>query len=244
MKFKRLLILPLLLLTVSSCKEDTTDYGTIDFDEKDYICQGGSYGGFFLDVNVGRYLASGSEYEFIFRSSYSVDTSYTINISKPQLAEYQMITSDSFNLITKNATGDFILKIENAKGLLVYRNVIRVRKPYTPEEMGEALYNVDKYVTPSGYGGYLGDFRLSFTSANPIEGSLTGGDDYEQDIRITFSMTFDEYIPAYDAYGFVVTEISSSASYTKLTYINVARCLDSIYLYDSNGLLTILQAQL
>ena len=247
----KLLFIPLLavgLLTGCNNQGDPNalaDYGTIQFDEADYICGEGSYGEFFLDINVGRCLANDSSYKFHFSSSYTLDKSYTISVSKGALAKYTVdeTNNEYFTISTAHGVGDFILKIENALGALVYRNVVHVRKAYAKEEMAKALFKIDKYETPKGYGTYLGQWRLSFISSNPMTGSFAGGDDQDANVSISFTTQYTSYSEYSDCYVYTVNTISSNTQLTTLTEIAIARCLDSVYIYATasgeSSLLTI-----
>lgn len=252
----KLLFIPFLALGfLTGCNNqansgELVDYGTIQFSEDDYISGNGSYGEFFLDINVGRYLANDTKYEFKFSSSYTVDKSYTISISKKGLASYTIDETDSdvFYITTSHGVGDFILKLENARGELVYRNVVHVRKAYAKEEMAKALFKVDRYDTPKGYGAYLGEWRLSFISSNPMTGSFAGGDDQDAGVSISFTTTYQDYSEYSDCYLYTVSTTSSNTQLTVLKEIAIARCLDFIYVYaetsGSSSLLTIVTASI
>ena len=248
----KLLFMPLLAISLlagcdrkpTNTGDSLTNYGEIQFDEADYICDSGSYGGFFLDVNVGRYLGNDTTYEFSYTSNYTADLSFSILISKPNLASYEMTGQKTFDLKIAHGVGDFLLELEDAQGILVYRNVIKVRKSYSIDEAPKKLFSVDKYQTPAGYGSYAGDWRLSFTSASPLVASFAGGDELEQNVSISFSAKFSKYESAIDCYRYNVTTISTNATQTTVAFIRVARCLDTIYVYESGNIITILTASI
>ena len=220
-----------------------TDYGTLEFADADYICKGGSYGGFFAEVNVGRAIAHSTTYEFVFESSYSSDKSFEITVSNPRLAAANKTGEREFTIATAEAIGDFILKIENAQGILVYRNVIHVKRSYTPEYMPNRLFNIDYFQSAKEYERWYGSWRLSFTGyEDGLVGSLTGGDELEQNVTISFSATYGEFVEGADAYLFNVTTISTTAKQTEVIYFLITRCSDSMYVYEDSGLLAILNA--
>ena len=255
MKIRRLLLLPLMFsFMLTGCSGETTstdttsypdysqtDYPSIDFSEADYICTGGSYGGQFAEVNVGRYLADSTTYEFRYESSYSADPSYTIRIAPEALATATTVDTTKFNIATNEHTGDFILKIENALGELVYRNVVHVRKAIPQEDMARMLYNSSNFKSMKDYERFYGSWRMSFTAQDPLTGAISGGDDLEQNVKITFTLKFEEMSDYYDTYIYTVNTVSTNATQTEITTIMFARCLDWVYVYEESGLLTMLR---
>lgn len=247
MKFKRLLALPLLLtVLLNGCdtqkggkKQEDTDYPIIEVEEGYCFSRGGSYSGFFIEVGIGRKLGTNGEYEF--NLTPSVGGEFTVEISVPQLASIEMF-GNYFTLTTHQYTGDFIMKIKNSADLLIYRNVIRVRKAYSYSEVPQALYDVDKYTTTfdSTVQYVYGTWNLIFTSANPISGTLAGGDDMEQNVNITFDMTYIGTDETTDCYEYQMTTKTTTASSTEVVGMLVTRCLDMIYVYEDSGLLAML----
>lgn len=249
-----LLVLPMLVgcgdqgkhKDTSGDEYEITDYGTVEFKSKDYIQKGGNYGETFADVAVGRYVANDSTYLFSYTSS-NVNPAFEIFISNPNLATATMEegSTTNFTITTANAIGDFILKIEDADGMLVYRNVIHVRRKYTAEYMPQRLYNIDFFASPEDYAAYIGSWRLTVTefSTTDFTATLTGGDDYEQNVSISFTATYDTYVPYFDGYSFTIKTTKSTAKLTVLTGLVVARCSDYMYIYVEDGLLTMLTAR-
>ena len=248
----KLLFIPLLAVgLLAGCNNGgdpnaVKDYGTIQFDKEDYISEKGSYGGFFSEIYMSRSLANDSTYEFEYSSSYTVDKSFTVSISKPGLASFTLTGETTFDIKTTHGVGDFILTIKNAIGELVYRNVVHVRQSYEIEAVPKALFKVDVYKTSSDWGGYIGDWRLSFISSNPLTGSFAGGDDQDQGVSISFTAEYVQYVEWSDCYLFNVTTTKTNTEMTKLTELAVARCLDVIYVYfdvsNESHLLTVLNA--
>lgn len=223
---------------------------TIDWDEKDYLCKGGSYGGYFSDVNVERMLCTESSYEFMFESSHATDKSYTIKITNPVIAEaVKRADNDKMFDLNCKSQGDFILTIENADGILVYRNIIRVRNAIKTDGMEAYLRNVDKFIVPPAYASYFGEYKMSFDYLDEFDGKfcgiLKGGDDYDANVNIIFTLAYDEVLPDRDCYSYKLTEIYTETQLTYIGYLNISRAGDWLYLYEdeelgTGGLLTML----
>ena len=248
-----LLVLPILVgcgdqgkhKDTSGDNYEITDYGTVEFKDKDAIQQSGSYGETFSDIGVGRYLANDTSYLFSYESS-NVNPAFEIFISNPNLATATMEegSNKNFTIKTANAIGDFILKIEDADGMLVYRNIVHVRRSYTAEYMPQRLYNVDYYGSLEILASIYGSWRLTFTDyKDGLVGTFSGGDDYEQNVSVTFSATYDSYVAYYDAYLFNITITKTNAKQTNIVAFLVARCADYLYMYVEDGLVAMLTAR-
>lgn len=223
---------------------------TIDWDEKDYLCKGGSYGGYFADVNVNRMLCVGTDYDFAFESSHAIDKSYTVKSTNNDIAEPVKRAGNEkiFDLKCKSQ-GDIILTIENADGILVYRNIIRVRNAIKLDEMDSYLYSIDRFDVPEEFAIYFGEYKLSFNYLDEFDGkfcgTLKGDDAYDSNVYIIFTMEFDEVLPDRDSYSYKLTEIYTETQLTFVGYLNISRAGDWIYLYEdeelgTGGLLTML----
>lgn len=253
MKFKTLLITGLLATTIGlvGCGKGGTnpDFPTIDWNEKDYVCKGGSYGGFFAEINIERQLCVDSQYDFVFESSLSRSKEFTVKSSNTDIAEaVKDSTVRGFYLNTK-AQGDLILTIENADGVLVYRNIVRVRNAISLDDMDKYLQKIDKFVTPTEYARYYGSYRLTFEFSEELEGKLVGtlkgGDDYDPNVTIMFTMEFDMNLPDRDCYSYKLTTVYTATQLTFIEYLNITRCGDWMYMYEdevkgTGGLLTML----
>lgn len=210
---------------------------TIDWDEKDYLCKGGSYGGYFSDINVGRILCTGTSYDFMFESSHATDKSYTVISTDTSICEPVVASSTSkmFDLSCKKQ-GDVIITIENCDGILVYRNIVRVRKPIAVDEMGDYLSSVDKFVIPQEYEYYLGSYKLSFDYFDEYDGELCGtfkgGDDYDSNVLIIFSLEYELLLDDRDCYSYKLETLSSNSQLTFIGYLNISRAGDWLYLYE------------
>lgn len=255
MKIRRLLFLPLILnCLLAGCSGDgssnqttsypdysQTDYPLINLKDEDRIISGGSYGGYFIEVNNERYLADNTTYQFIYQSSYYADPNFTVTVAPEALATVETVDMTKFNLITNEHTGDFLLKIENALGELVYRNVVHVRKAVPQDDVARMMVATDKFKSVKEIEVFTGSWRLSFTTESPLTGALNGGDELEQGVKISFTLTYVETDSYFDCYVYNVKTLETNASQTNLTEIMIARCLDYVYVYDSNGILTMLR---
>lgn len=224
------------------------EFKTLEFDEKDYICEGGLFNEFFVEVNMGRYLSTDRTYLFAFNSSYAADVTFTVSIramSEADMVEIKNITDTSFE-IECYRYGDFILYMENALGESVYRNIVHVRRAYKAEEVAEKLYLIDSFYVPEELSYYFGEYRLSFVDKNPLSGILVGSDEVESYAEIYFTATYSEYVEYYDCYQFNIKQDSENSiqTSTTLSYFLISRCCDEMILYYQNGLLAFLYPNL
>lgn len=262
MKLKKLILSGLLGLTftLTSCGNNdnpnppTPDpdpvIPTIDWDEKDYVSKGGSYGGYFSDVNVERKLCTDTTYDFMFESSHATDKSYVVKSTNSSIGEVVRREGDNKNFDIKcKAQGDIILTIENADGILVYRNIVRVRNAIKTDDMNTYLRNVDRFETPQEYAVYFGTYKMSFDFLDEFDGKfcgiLKGGDDYDPNVNKIFTIEFDTLLPDRDCYSYKLTEIYTETQLTFIEYLNISRAGDWMYLYEdetvgTGGLLTML----
>lgn len=240
-KLAYLLILPMLFVGLSSCgnKGEVVypEYPEITWDEKDYICNG-SAGGWFTEISVGRYLSVGRSFDFTFKTGNTRDKSFTVKSSNPNVALPTNKGDKKNFILTCNGIGDTILTIEDADEMLVYRNIIRVRKAYSLSNIAEGLYKTDKFVSPAGWESWLGSYTVTFTEKNPITGIMKGTDDYEgQIVTHNFTLKYDMYYEPTDCYCYNVDKFETTSSITTLTQIAITRALDTIYIYDGEGVL-------
>lgn len=227
----------------------TSQIPTVDWDEKDFVSKGGSYGGFFTEINIGRQLCSESSYEFTFQSSLSGSKDFNVKISNPVLAEAVKDSQNHGFVLNTKSAGDFILTIENADEILVYRNIVRIRDAIKLEDMDKYLQSVDKFVSPAEYEKYYGSYRLAFTFdpsvSDKVTGTLKGSDDYDSGVNIIFTYDYDMFLPERDCYSYKLTTIYQGSQLTYIGYLNITRCGDWMYMYEdevkgTGGLLTLL----
>lgn len=241
MKFKRLgLILFLSTMLLGACgskesssatTEETSIY-TTSLPEEDQIQKGGSYSGYFIELAMNRRFAENTEYEFRFESNCSAGKAFRVKSSREESVTVVGDTtkSSSFKLACHEA-GDSVITIYNAQDVLVYRHVLMVRKAYTQETIGKAMYDVDYFKSWS----YMGEWKITITDPNaPFAGVLRGGDDFEQNIETEFTLNYEGYYSSVDCYSFSVNTTKTNSE-THLTYLNVTRCCDTMYLYYLTG---------
>lgn len=188
----------------------------------------GSIGGILIDVAVNRFLANDSEYVATFKCN-AIDPTMTFKSSRPDSVTIEKSTAsaESFIIVTHNP-GDSILQIYDYQEILVYRNVIRVRQSYSPEDIKQVIYDYDIYKGTK----MAGNHRMVFNSADPFVGQLSGSDDFESGLNITFTATYSEYLVSWDMYLYTleVTENETNSS-TILSSMCVSRTGDQIILY-------------
>ncbi|MGM9873485.1 MAG: hypothetical protein ACI31G_01005 [Bacilli bacterium] len=235
MKFKRFATLFLLLFTSSSLLSSCNNANDITSSESEELVElecepisSGTCGGILIDVAVNRLLANDTQYEATFKCN-SINPEMTFKSSRPQSVTIAKSTSsaESFIIETHNP-GDSILQIYDYEGILVYRNVVRVRQSYTPEQITQAIYDYDIYKGTK----MAGNHRMTFTSVTPFAGLFTGSDDFESGMNISFEATYNTYIDAWDMYEFTI-EITNneSNSQTILSSLCVTTTADQILLY-------------
>ena len=208
---------------------------TIDFDKKDYVSRG-SIGGYLIDLGVNILLSSGAEYLCSLTPSTGVtDYTLTFESTKPEYVTVRKVdNSDSEFYIVAVSAGDSILKIYDVDGVLVYRNIVRVREPYAANEITKVMYDNDIY---RGHL-MLGKHRLSVLSYTDTTfvAQIKGSDDYET-IDVTVEGTYVGYVEVIDSYEFsLTTKQNTSNTQTKMTELYITRVSDEIKLYYQNGI--------
>ena len=267
MKLKNVVLALLTSALLIGCNQNKTNkeddsYTPIVLEEEDILQKNGSYGGYFIEIGAGRSLSVNHHYEFSYESSHATDKSFTVLLAtsanslgkeKTLYAEISAVEgNEKYFAIDTKKVGDNVLLIYDADEMLVYRNVIHIRRPVTVDTLKESLYRVDKWVSSKEYQTYFGSWTLSFTQYRPqLVGALVGGDDYESDLTFEFIAEFDEdedanpYEEATDAFSLYIETTSTNSLYTTLFSFLVGACLDVIYVYYDSGtevhLLTILE---
>ena len=200
--------------------------------EEDEICEGGSYGGYFIEINVNRLLANDETYHCSFESS-NPNKAITVVSTRPESVTIHYGTNPNRDIILKtHAPGDSIIKIYDADDMLVYRKVVRVRQAYTSEDIGDAIFENDSYLGMK----FMGDHRMTFIENGPIVGIFSGSDDFETDMRIKFEANYLGYLEDRDAYEYSLDIVDRDAySTTKITVLQVSRTADVMYLYYNSG---------
>lgn len=208
-------------------------------DVKDY--QGkGSFGGYFIDLSVGSEIARGKTYSLTYNNDSLTDQSLSAVISNPEILSW--VDNDGNYSIVGNGIGNSKLEIYNSNNDLIYRTVVKVRRPFeSSDEVIDYLSGVD-YFTASGYGEgvYNGDeskttklvFNDDYTGSYYGVSQEAGGDIGNN----TFTLEFEEFYSTYSTFRFNVTNFTKSDSYT-LDYtvktLDVTETGDQIRLYSS-----------
>ena len=196
--------------------------------ETEEIVEGGSYGGYFIEINTERLLSENSSYHCTFEAS-NPKKNIRVESTRPESITVEFGTNPNRDIILKtHAAGDSIIKIYDADEMLVFRKVVRVRKAYSQEEMEDVLFDNDLYLGLQFYG----DHRITFTETQPLVGILSGSDDFEKNMRIKFETTFTAYVEDRDVYQYSLEIIDRDQySTTVIKTLQVAPTGDVMYLY-------------
>jgi len=215
-------------------------YENLQLAEKDVIQEGGGYGGTFLDVAVKRFLSTESTFLFSFTSKHSIDPSFTVKLSTDKHMTVGEINNGKFNVTTTAVAGDTIMTMYDSDGVLIYRNIIRVRPKQTKETIINAIDSAQYYkilpeVKAMGYGSWT--FQSMSLEENTLTCTLAGGDEYDPDnkCRFTLSTAQCEYSEGADWYCFKALNSVSENRSTIITYICVAAAADVMYAYAGTG---------
>ena len=196
--------------------------------ETEEIIEGGSYGGYFIEINSERLLAENSTYHCTFEAS-TANKQIRVESSRPESITVELGDNPNRDIIINTHTaGDSIVKIYDADEMLVYRKVIRVRKAYAKEEIENELFDNDVYLGMK----FLGDHRITFTELDPIIGVFSGSDDFEKNMRIKFEMEYVSYLDDRDVfqYDLTITERDQTST-TVITTLQISPMADVMYLY-------------
>lgn len=143
----------------TSSTNSIISYSEIDFNSEEAIQKSCSISGALLDIDIGRWLCQGLTYSCTVSTDLT-DQNITFSSSNTDVLEVTLV-ENSINQLTLNAVqvGDSILRVFNAEGVLVYRNIVRVRPKKTVDEMFDYLVEVDHF---QAYG-FNGDASITFT---------------------------------------------------------------------------------
>ena len=232
----------ILLFTMVSCNQPAnnhkpvnpdSDIPTIDFDESDYVSHG-TAGGYLIDIGANSLLSENNDYLCTFVPSTSTD-GYIRLVSTREESVTLTLKGEGQAEFTINAhePGDSIIKIYDSNDILVYRNIVRIRKAYSETEIINACYENDVFKGLK----MLGNHRMTFLdNATVATAQLKGNDDYEKNINISFSCTYSQYIQEIDSYEFTceVTD-NPNNSQTKITVLFISRTASEIKMYYRSG---------
>lgn len=232
-----LLTLPFILTACPSNKKDphygdlTYRYEDLKVDEE--FARGGSYGGYFTEVNTDRFLCTNSEYTFTFESSYKKDTSFTVYSSDKSHVTVKMTKTKKFYLQTHSA-GDSIIEIENALGELVYRKVVRVRPSLDEKDVLATVSKAEYFATIPELVGQIGNWKFAVTKeGSKYEGVVNGGDDYDANVKCSFTLEFEDYYKDQDYYCYLAKDAESTSRDTVIEAICFSRAGDLAYVYTT-----------
>lgn len=196
--------------------------------ETEEIIEGGSYGGYFIEINTERLLSENSVYNCTFEAS-NPKKNIRVESTRPESVTVELGKNQNRDIILKtHAAGDSIIKIYDADEMLVYRKVVRVRKSYTQNEIEDVLFENDLYLGMT----FMGNHRITFTETNPLVGIFSGFDDFEKNMRIKFETNFVAYLEDRDVYQYSL-EITDRDEYstTIIKTLQISPTADVMYLY-------------
>ena len=229
-----------MMLTMVSCNapnntqpsSNPEDIPTINFDSNDYVCRG-TAGGYLIDVGANSLLSENNSYVCSFAPSTSTDGVVRLTSSREASVTISQKQGQSEFTITTHTPGDSIIKIYDSNDILVYRNIVRVRKAFTTDEIINECYNNDVYKGVK----MLGNHRMTFLDNNTIPtAQLRGSDDYEANIDLSFSCTYNRYLQEIDSYEYLC-EITANPnnSQTRITILYISRTASEIKMYYRSG---------
>ena len=200
----------------------------VEITDVEEFSSGGSYGGYFTDINFNRILKSDASYAVTFQSSNSNKEIRVTSSREESVTISRKENSNSeFDIVT-HKPGDSIVCIYDADDMLVYRKIVRVRKAQTPESIVEECFQNDTYLGMKA----LGDHKISFVETNPFTGVFTGSDDYESGMEMTFTASYEGYVEYGDFYSFKLDIIERDpTSTTIITYLYISTTADIMMLY-------------
>ena len=232
------LFVPLMLFTLCACGS-TNNNPTVDetsTSEEEEIVEltteevaTGSYGGWFIDINVNRFLATDSSYNVSYSSNNVMDKSIRVTTSRPESLTVERIEGDNSNfIIHAHKAGDSVLCIYDAEDILVYRHVVRVRKKCNLDEIEKLVYNYDIYNVMFAS---LGQYHLTF-GENPFQVTVSGSDEIETNMTVRSKLTFFQYNANMDAYGYRMEVIErDETSTTDLVECYISVTGDEVFVY-------------
>ena len=171
------------------------------FEEPEITEVSGNVGDILIDINVNTNLLTGREYTGYVTPD-TVDKSYTVKSSDESV--FQVIKeSDAAKNFTIKAlkAGNAVLTATDFEGMICYRHVVRVRDPFTPDQLTSYMYTEEYW---KGYA-MLGQHYLLFTDKKT--GNLFGRDDMESGINLDFTYKlkegWEEEFATYGTYSYL-----------------------------------------
>lgn len=205
-----------------------------DYEEltTDAFSRGGSFGGILIDVMADRHLSKGQKFSY----NISVDDvtnndqDLSVAMSNPAVATDVIINGSHY--INCLSVGDTIMKIYNADGNLIFRDVVKVR--YAAKTKNEATYFLlrqDYWLGVGGFDGIYGSTRIYFLDDGT--GFMTGSDVGISFGQLTFTYSFDETRQDEDFLAFNIIDFQGT-DFT-FTYLQMFRCGDQLLTYIRSG---------
>ena len=198
----------------------------------------GLSGGSLTDFFIGSCIEPNCTYSCSFSHDKTFTGKYTVRSDDRTIA--QVVHDENSNSFTvKGITpGDAIIQAYADNNELVLQFVVHVRRRIPMDKIAKKLYQNDVF-----YGMYYG-YKISFLSDDPLQGTLTGSDDFEStyanfklvngvEERIGNGTDFNTY-----KYKISVDYENSSTSRT-YTDLYVSTTGDKIYMYYTNGIVDI-----
>ena len=191
----------------------------------------GTPDGFLIDVNVGSYLTSEKSYDAKFIPQGVGSSIRIVSSHQNVLTCAQKSAGSTTFTLDAHSIGDSILSIYDNEDILIYRHVVHVRKGYSQEEIGQALFDNDLFIGYPPFAAF-GDHRVNFVETSPLTMVLSGHDDVETEMHIECECTFVRYTESLDKYEYsLVTVDRDDVSKTQLTRIYVAPTADIVIVF-------------
>lgn len=202
------------------------------------VDEGCSISGSLIEISTGCFLETGESYNCALTPSSYSNKEIKIVISDETIFTTEFLNGSKNNFAIKtHKQGDAILKVYAAEDdYLLFRDVIRVRDPYSPTQIQNVVF--DKYDIWNATGIY-GNYTMSFFTMQPLSGLLYGKDDYEN-TTLNFSLEYVETKKIFDFrfHSFNV-KVDAENSQTRRVYteLDIAVTGDNILFYYEEGLL-------
>lgn len=246
MKLKRLLILSLSLLTIVSCNktivqssttssesstssEINESFESLSLTSEQVIFTSISVGDALIDINVNRWLCVGIDYKISFTFTETGDNQDgRVVSSHSDVLEPVKVSNGNYTLRALKQ-GDTILTIYDNRGLICYRNVVRVRNKIEQEDLVNFLvFEVDHFES----WGINGPAQITFLNSSQ---ALFTGKDGEVDvgvIQFTYEIVENEHTN--DEYAFKITSFPNTSTEMICTYFNLDFTGSMLHLMTNN----------
>ncbi|MBO7614464.1 MAG: hypothetical protein J6T15_02030 [Bacilli bacterium] len=198
----------------------------------------GQSGGSLTDFFIGSCI----EPNYIYTCSFSHDKTfsgkYVVRSDDRSIAQVAHDENSNSFTVKGIAPGDAIISGYTDENELVLQFVVHVRNRIPMEKIASTLFENDVY-----YGMYYG-YKISFLSDDPLQGTLTGSDDFETTFA-NFKLLngVEEKIgngTDFNTYKFKISVDYENSSTTRTyTDLYVSTTGDKIYMYYTNGIVDI-----